>query len=126
MFFNTYTGITSVNEEYVNLARLMGAKPWQITRTILIPFITPFIIIGLKSELPYAIIGAIIGEFISSNEGIGYYILESSNTFNAAGLFGGVTILLVLIIILNGILNYIEPKLLAWKPPVKGSQQVTV
>ena len=115
VFFNTYSGLISINEELVRLARLMGASwPQTVTRVIL-PAAAPQIFLGLRTAVPYAVIGAVIGEYIGSSEGLGYFILYASQTYDAAALFAGIIILVAIVFIVNFGLNGLEGRVIRWR-----------
>jgi len=115
VFFNTYSGLISINEELVRLARLMGASwPQTVTRVIL-PAAAPQIFLGLRTAVPYAVIGAVIGEYIGSSEGLGYFILYASQTYDAAALFAGIIILVAIVFIANFGLNWLEGRVIRWR-----------
>ena len=122
VFFNTYSGLLSLNEELVRLARLMGASWPQATVRVILPAAADQIFLGLKTAVPYAVIGAIIGEYIGSNEGLGYFILYASQTYDAPALFSGIIILVAIVFLANFILNAIEAKVIRWRKV--GSQTV--
>ena len=115
VFFNTYSGLISINEELVRLARLMGASwPQTVTRVIL-PAAAPQIFLGLRTAVPYAVIGAVIGEYIGSSEGLGYFILYASQTYDAAALFAGIIILVAIVFVANFGLNWLERRVIRWR-----------
>ncbi len=122
VFFNTYSGLLSLNEELVRLARLMGASWPQATLRVILPASAHQIFLGLKTAVPYAVIGAVIGEYIGSNEGLGYFILYASQTYDAPALFAGIIILVAIVFLANFILNAIEAKVIRWRKA--GSQTV--
>jgi NitT/TauT family transport system permease protein len=115
-FFNTYAGVKSINEDYVNLARIMRASRAAVLFKVILPAAMPSIILGLKMGLPYGIIGAFVGEFIASNKGIGYFILYASSVFDSTGVFAGVFTLLALVVAANWGLGALEARLVNWKP----------
>jgi NitT/TauT family transport system permease protein len=115
VFFNTYSGLISIDEELVRLARLMGASwPQTVTRVIL-PAAAPQIFLGLRTAVPYAVIGAVIGEYIGSSEGLGYFILYASQTYDAAALFAGIIILVAIVFVANFGLNWLEGRVIRWR-----------
>ena len=115
VFFNTYSGLISINEELVRLARLMGASwPQTVTRVIL-PAAAPQIFLGLRTAVPYAVIGAVIGEYIGSSEGLGYFILYASQTYDAAALFAGIIILVAIVFLANFGLTWLEGRVIRWR-----------
>lgn len=123
VFYNTLLGVRMVNSEFVNLARIMGASEWSVTRRVVLPSIFPYILTGLKMSLPYAIIGVLVGEFIASKAGIGSYILRATNQFDPAGTFVGIILLLFMVLVGNAFVGWAERRLLKWEP--KREQIVT-
>jgi NitT/TauT family transport system permease protein len=120
VFFNTYSGLITGNEELVRLGRLMGASwAYTIIRVIL-PGAADQIFLGLKTAVPYAVIGAVIGEYIGSNEGLGFYILYASQTYDAPALFSGIIVLVVMVFIASCCLNWAERHLIRWRKAGRG------
>jgi NitT/TauT family transport system permease protein len=115
VFFNTYSGLLAINEELVRLARLMGASWPQTIGRVILPAAAPQIFLGLKTAVPYAVIGAVIGEYIGSSEGLGYYILYASQTYDAPALFSGIIILVAIVFVANFALNRLEARVIRWR-----------
>lgn len=115
VFFNTYSGLLSINEEFVRLARLMGATWPQVVGRVILPAAAPQIFLGLRTAVPYAVIGAVIGEYIGSHEGLGYFILYASQTYDAPALFSGIIILVAIVFIANSLLNWLEGRVIRWR-----------
>lgn len=115
-FFNTYAGIIQMDKEFINLARLMGAKERTITYRVILPSTFPYVFVGLKTAVPQAVIGAVVGEFIASSEGLGFYIRRATSLFDPAGLWVGVIVLLAAVLLLNWALEELERYLMRWKP----------
>jgi len=115
VFFNTYSGLKGINEEFVNLARLMGASWPQTLKRVILPSAADQIFLGLKTAVPYAVIGAVIGEYIGSNEGLGHFVLYSSQTYDAPALFAGIVVLVAIVFLLNFALNKIEKRVIRWR-----------
>jgi NitT/TauT family transport system permease protein len=116
VFFNTAAGLRSVDRDLINMARVAGASRGQILRKIKLSFAFPYIITGIKLGLPTGLIGAIVAEFISSNQGIGYVIVRASMFFDTASVFAGVIVLAVTVFALNEVLVRIERYVLRWRP----------
>jgi NitT/TauT family transport system permease protein len=115
VFFNTYSGLISINEELVRLARLMGASWPQVTIRVILPAAADQVFLGLRTAVPYAVIGAVIGEYIGSNEGLGYFILYASQTYDAASLFSGIIILVAIVFATNIGLSWLESRIIRWR-----------
>lgn len=115
VFFNTYSGLLSINEEFVRLARLMGATWPQVVGRVILPAAAHQIFLGLRTAVPYAVIGAVIGEYIGSHEGLGYFILYASQTYDAPALFSQIIILVAIVFIANSLLNWLEGRVIRWR-----------
>lgn len=115
VFFNTYAGLLAVNEEFVRLARLMGASWPQTLWRVIVPAAAQQIFLGLRTAVPYAVIGAVIGEYIGANEGLGYFILYASQTYDAPSLFAGIIILVAIVFAVNFGLNWLEGQVIRWR-----------
>lgn len=115
VFYNVFVGVRSVSHEYIDVARVMGADQRQLTRYVYLPATTPFIMLGLRAGLPYAVIGVIVGEFTSATSGLGLYMYRGSVTFDPAAVFSGVVILLVFVLTMGSLLGLLERKLLKWQ-----------
>ncbi len=105
VFFSTYQGIRNIDPATVNAVRLMGASRLQTRRYVIFPGARSSIFLGLKLGVPEALIGAIVGEFISSSRGIGFRIQFATAQLDTAGVFAGLIILTVLSLALNGLVN---------------------
>ena len=115
VFFNTYSGLLSINEELVRLARLMGATWPQTVGRVILPAAADQIFLGLRTAVPYAVIGAVIGEYIGANEGLGFFILYASQTYDAPALFSGIIILVAIVFSANFFLNRLERRVIRWR-----------
>jgi len=115
VFFNTYSGLIAVNEELVNIARLIGASWPQTLLRVILPAAAAQIFIGLKTAVPYAVIGAVIGEYIGANEGLGYFILYASQTYDAPALYSGIGLLVAIVYVFNLLLDRIEQRVIRWR-----------
>jgi NitT/TauT family transport system permease protein len=119
VFYNVYTGVRSVDRELINLSLVMGANQRQLTYHVYLPAAAPFVLLGMRMAVPYSVIGVIVGEFTSSISGLGLFIHEASSTYDPAGVFAGITILLLFVIGANFLAGRLERRLLRWKVPMK-------
>lgn len=115
VFFTTYQGTRQVDRDLVENARLMGAQKWDVWTKIAIPYSAVWVLTGVRIGLPYALIGAIVAEFIAASAGVGYRIKEATSFFNTAAVFAGLIILMVISFTLLAILKMIERRVLAWQ-----------
>jgi len=105
VFFSTYQGMRNVDPDTVNAVRLMGASPLQLRRYVIFPGARASIFLGLKLGVPEALVGAIVGEFVSSSRGIGYAIQYATAQLDTAGVFAGLLVLTILSLTLNALVN---------------------
>lgn len=122
VFFTTYQGTRQVDRELVENARLLGAGRWDIWTKIAIPYSAVWVFTGIRIGLPYALIGAIVGEFVAAEAGVGFRIKEATSFFNTAAVFAGLIVLMVISLVLLAILKLIESRALRWQ---KASGAVT-
>jgi len=115
VFFTTYQGTRQVDRELVENARLLGASRWGIWTKIAVPYSAVWVFTGLRIGLPYALIGAIVGEFVAAESGVGFRIKEATSFFNTASVFAGLIVLMAISLILLGGLKLIESRVLRWQ-----------
>ena len=115
VFFTTYQGTRQVDRDLVENARLMGAQNWDIWTKIAIPYSGVWVLTGIRIGLPYALIGAIVGEFVASDAGVGYRIKEATAFMSTASVFAGIIVLTGISLTLLTILKLIESRVLRWQ-----------
>jgi NitT/TauT family transport system permease protein len=116
IFFNTYAGVGAMSEEHLQLARIMGASRSRIARRVMIPATLPFIFNGMRMAVPFSMTGAVIGEFVASSQGLGWYIVRATGAFDASGLFAGLIVMLVIVWALGQVVSGAERYFLQWQP----------
>ncbi len=114
-FFNTYTGMRQMDHEYVDLASLMGVKGWKLTFKVIFPAISPYVFTGIRTSIPFAVIGAIVGEFVAATEGVGFFIRMSAGIFKTADVFVGIIVLMIMVIVMDKIAEMVERRALRWQ-----------
>src|SRR4051812_10521007 len=115
VFFNTFEGARSIDEGFVNSARLLGAGEWQITRTVVIPSTMAWVFASLSPAISFALIGVIVGEFIGAERGIGRLIIESEARGEAAGMMVAVIVLMIVGVVLSALISRLQGHLLRWQ-----------
>lgn len=115
VFYNTFAGARSVDEAFVNAARLLGASEWQITRSVVIPSTMAWVFASLTPAISFALIGVIVGEFIGAEHGIGRLIIESEARGEASGMMVAVIILMIVGVILSTLIWRLQVYLLRWQ-----------
>ncbi|MBM3451176.1 MAG: ABC transporter permease subunit, partial [Armatimonadetes bacterium] len=121
VFMNVLEGIRQVGADLLHVARVLGASRAQIIRKIVLPSVAPFVLVALRIAVPEAMVGAVIGEFIAANSGLGYFISQASNQFNTTSLLAGVVVLLVIVLLLEGVVSLLERRALRWRPAARES-----
>jgi NitT/TauT family transport system permease protein len=116
VFFNTLAGVRNVDRDLVDAVWLMGAKPRDVLMKVLVPSAMSWALTGVRISIPYALIGAIIGELIASNRGIGYLIQSAASQYDTAGVFAALIVLTALAMLLNAVVDAIDRQLSKWKP----------
>ncbi len=116
VFFATYAGIKDVDPTLVANVRVMGANRTAIMRHVLVPSALTWIFSSLRSAVGFALIGAVVAEYFGANVGVGYRIVYSEAAYNTAGVFAGLVILMVLVILVDTFIQWVQRKLVVWKP----------
>ena len=121
VFYNVFMGVRSVDRELVNLTMILGASESQLTRHVYLPAAAPFVIMAMRMAIPYSVIGVIVGEFTSSVQGLGLFISQASASYDPAGVFAGIAILLAFVFLANAGATRLERHLLRWRPSAPGA-----
>jgi len=117
VFFNAFQGVREVDRNLVANARVLGASRWQVVRNVVLPSALVWIIASLHVAFGFSIIGAIVGEFLGAQKGLGLVIANSQNNFNPDGVFGAMVIIGVVALTAEALIAQLEHRLLAWRPP---------
>lgn len=116
VFFNAFQGVRSVDRNLISNARILGASRLQVVRHVVFPSAMTWIIASLHVALGFSIIGAIVGEFLGSQRGLGLVIATAQNTFDANGVFGAMLVIGLLALSAEWVMAKVEKRLLAWQP----------
>jgi NitT/TauT family transport system permease protein len=117
VYLNTLNGVRSIDPELRNAARLMNANKRQVFFKVLVPGSMGGLITGLRVAVPYALLGAVVGELVASNRGLGYLILDSASAFDPAGVFAALLVVTAIAMVLNLVVNIVEKRVTRWRPP---------
>ena len=113
---NTRAGVRDVNPDYINVLRIMGADERTILRKVILPSAAGWIYASLQIALPWALIGAVIGEMIASDKGMGYQILHSGGILDSTGIFAGLVVLMIVGLTLTHLIRVLERRSARWRP----------
>lgn len=115
VFLNTYSGVRSVSREQITVFRLMGASENQVVRMVVIPAALTWVFAGLRLSAPYALVGAIVGEIIAGNRGLGYLVARTTAQFDTAGAFASIVAIVTLGVLLNTGIKVLERAVMPWR-----------
>jgi NitT/TauT family transport system permease protein len=110
-----YKGALGVDEDQVNLMRTLGATKWQVFRRLVVPASLGDIFAGLKLTIGFALIGAIVGEFMSSSEGLGHAIFKAGSLYIISKVFAALVATIGLALVLTAIVGRVERLLMPWR-----------
>jgi NitT/TauT family transport system permease protein len=125
VFFNAYQGVRDVDRNLVANARVLGASRLQVTRHVVLPSAMTWIIASLHIAFGFAIIGAIVGELLGAQHGLGLVITTSMNTFKPDGVFAGMFIIAAIALVAEALIGALEKRVLAWRPPAQAESAAT-
>jgi NitT/TauT family transport system permease protein len=115
MFFNTYQGVRDADRVIIDNVRMLGASERQLVRHVLLPSALSWIFSSLQTSLGFAMVGAVVGEYLGAARGLGYVIAQAEGTFDTTGVFAGMTVLSVVVVIVSAGVTRLERYLLRWK-----------
>jgi NitT/TauT family transport system permease protein len=115
VFFNAFQGVREVDQNLVNNARLLGATKFQLAKHVIIPSALTWILSSLHSSFGFALIGAVVGEFVGATKGLGYLIAYSKGSFDTTGVFAGMFILSITALIADWGVTKLEKQFVKWR-----------
>ncbi len=116
VFFNAFQGVREVDRNLLANARILGANQRQLSTAVIIPSALTWIIASLHTSFSFALVGAVVGEFLGSTQGIGLMIQTAQGTFNANGVFAAMVILAALALLAELLITALENRLISWRP----------
>lgn len=119
VFGNAFQGVREADRYMIANAQILGASRRQITTSVVIPSAMSWILASLHVSFGFALVGAVVGEFLGAKQGIGLLISSAQGSFNAAGVFGAMIVLAVVALIVDFLLSSAEKNLLRWRPQVQ-------
>ena len=115
-FFNAMQGVREVNPVVLSNTRILGARRSDLLRHVYFPAAASWILSSLRTSVGFAVVGAIIGEYLGASAGLGYLIARAEGNFDAVGVFAGIIILAVFVLIIDLLLDVAEKRLITWRP----------
>lgn len=116
LFFNTFSGATSVDKDLISSVQLMGANRLEQFRKVIAPGCMVWILSGFKTALPYALVGATTGEMLASRAGMGFLIARSASQLDTTGIYASLVVLMVIGLILSELATRCDRWILRWRP----------
>jgi NitT/TauT family transport system permease protein len=120
VFFNAFQGVRDVDRNVLNNARMLGADERQLTRHVLLPSAMSWILASLHTSVGFAMVGAVVGEYIGASRGIGYVISQAEGNLDATGVWAGMVVLCVFVVVIEVVVTQVESRLVRWKPQPAG------
>jgi NitT/TauT family transport system permease protein len=116
VFFNAFQGVREVDRNLIANATILGGSRWQVTRQVVLPSAFTWIIASLHVSFGFALIGAIVGEFLGGTQGLGELIKIAQSSFNANGVWAAMVIMGIVALTAEWGITRLENRLLRWRP----------
>ena len=116
VFFNVYQGVKEVSPVVLANARMLGASQKQLLRHVYLPSATSWVFSSLHTSVGLAFVGAVVGEYLGSSQGVGYLILQAEGTFDINTVMAGIIVLTAFALALDAAVGRIEKRLMKWQP----------
>jgi len=116
VFFNVVEGVKEVNRTVLANARMLGMSEFQQLRHVYMPSALSWVFSSLHTSIGFAVVGAVVGEYLGSAAGLGYLIQQAEGMFDIAGVFAGMFVLAAFVIVIDYGVTLAEHRLLRWQP----------
>ena len=116
VFFNVFQGVKEVSPVVLANARMLGMSERQLLRHVYWPSALSWMFSSLHTSVGFALVGAVVGEYLGSASGLGYLIHEAEGTFDVTGVFAGMVVLSMFVIAIDWLVTLVENRLLSWRP----------
>lgn len=117
VFANAFQGVREADRALIANAKILGASPLQVTTAVIVPAAMSWILASLHVSFGFALVGAVVGEFLGSRHGLGLLISTEQGLFSPAGVFAAMIVLAVVALAADYLLTWAENRLLKWRPP---------
>ena len=124
VFFNVYQGVKEVSPVVLANARMLGASPKQLLRHVYLPSATSWVFSSLHTSVGLAFVGAVVGEYLGSSQGVGYLILQAEGSFDINTVMAGILVLTVFALLLDMLVGRIERRLMKWQPRTSETEKL--
>jgi NitT/TauT family transport system permease protein len=116
VFFNTYQGVREVDPVVLNNARMLQASDRQLLRHVYLPSAMAWIFSSLHTSIGFALVGAVVGEYMGAARGIGYLVAQAQGVFDTTGVLAGLILTSAVVLCVDLGINRVERYLLRWRP----------
>lgn len=116
VFFNVYQGVKEVSPVVLANARMLGADRRQLLRHVYLPSATSWVFSSLHTSVGLAFVGAVVGEYLGSSQGVGYLILQAEGSFDINTVMAGIVVLTAFALVLDSVVGKAEKYLMKWQP----------
>jgi NitT/TauT family transport system permease protein len=116
VFFNVYQGVREVSPAVLANARMLGMNERQLLRHVYWPSALSWMFSSLHTSVGFAVVGAVVGEYLGSAAGLGYLIQIAEGKFEIASVFAGMFVLVVFVLMIDALVSMVERRLLVWRP----------
>ena len=111
VFFNVYQGVKEVSPTVLANARMLGMSEQQLMRHVYWPSALSWMFSSLHTSVGFAVVGAVVGEYLGSAAGLGYLIQQAEGVFDVAGVFAGMFVLAAFVIVIDTLVSMVEKRL---------------
>lgn len=116
VFFNVYQGVKEVDRTVLANGRMLGMNERQLLRHVYLPSAMSWVFSSLHTSIGFAVVGAVVGEYLGSAAGLGYLIQQAEGMFDVAGVFAGMFVLAAFVLVIDWGVTLVERRLLIWRP----------
>ena len=116
VFFNVYQGVKEVSQTILANGRMLGMTERQLLRHVYWPSALSWMFSSLHTSVGFAVVGAVVGEYLGSAAGLGYLINQAEGVFDVAGVFAGMIVLAIFVVVIDWLVSLVERRLLMWRP----------
>jgi NitT/TauT family transport system permease protein len=116
VFFNVFQGVREVNGTVLSNARMLGMSERQLLRHVYLPSALSWVFSSLHTSVGFAVVGAVVGEYLGAAAGLGYIIQQAEGVFDVGGVFAGMFVLAAFVLLIDWVVTIVERRLLVWRP----------
>lgn len=122
VFFNVYQGVKEVSPTVLANARMLGMNERTLFRHVYLPSALSWMFSSLHTSVGFALVGAVVGEYLGSAAGLGYRIHQAEGVFDVTGVFAGMVVLAIVVLIIDALVGVLENRLLVWRPQAASTE----